>query len=232
MKTTWAGIQYKDDIFPKHFIAEQIKDYKKKYLNIKEEFYSVTKNLVVTPDNFKDWFQAHKHIKTWCLQEQFSGSGRLSAQAFKAGLSVLFPVDLRYGWDMKHPPHRKLIDSVQSHFNIICKFSAPDCRLWTAMSNAHPNKEKLERDRQSEFPMLDWLHNDNKRQQRKGLCYINENGLRSQMWTQTPLVHNLDIPGNKHSRLDACAHGLTDSKGAPLEKAYALDANFKLKKTI
>ena len=64
MKTTWAGELYKDDIFPKHFTTEQIKDYKKKYLNIKEEFYSVTKNLVVTPANFQVWFNAHKHITT------------------------------------------------------------------------------------------------------------------------------------------------------------------------
>ena len=50
MKTTWAGEPYNGDKFPKHFTAEQIKDYTKKYLNIREEFYSVTKNLVVTPE--------------------------------------------------------------------------------------------------------------------------------------------------------------------------------------
>ena len=52
MKTTWAGALYTGGKFPKHFTAEQIKDYTKKYLNIKEEFYSVTKNLLVTPDKF------------------------------------------------------------------------------------------------------------------------------------------------------------------------------------
>ena len=118
--------------------AEQVADYTKKYVNIKEEFYTKTKQLVVTPQNFAAWFEAHQHIQTWVLQEQFSGSGRLSTAAFNYGLSVLFPVDLRYGWDMKHQPHCKLIDKVQSHFTIVCKYSAPDCRLWTAMSNAHP----------------------------------------------------------------------------------------------
>ena len=206
MRTDWAGELYTDDKFPKHFTEAQAKDYTKKYKNIKEEFYTKTKRLVVTPENFPDWFRAQKHIKTWALQEQFSGSGRLSSCAFNTGLSVLFPVDLRYGWDMKYPPHRKLIDQVQAHFTITCKYSAPDCRLWTAMSNAHPNKDKLSQDRKDEFGMLDWLHHDNKKQNSKGLGYVNENGLRSQIWTQSPLCHNQDIPGNKHSRLDACAH--------------------------
>ena len=47
------------------------------------------------------------------------------------------------------------------------------------MSNAHPNKDKLAKDREQEFAMLDWLHHDNKRQCRKGLGYINENGLNA-----------------------------------------------------
>ena len=83
------------------------------------------------------------------------------------------------------------------------------------MSNAHPQKDKLAKDRKEEFGMLDWLHNDNKRQNRKGLGYINENGLRSQIWTQSPLCHNLDLPGctglcqHRHPNGGVC--------GAPLD---------------
>ena len=65
----------------------------------------------------------------------------------------------------------------------------------------------------------------------EGLGYINENGLRSQMWTQSPLQQNKSIAGNVSRRVDGCVHGLLDDKQNPIEKAYRLDTNMQLKKT-
>ena len=137
-----------------------------------------------------------------------SGSGRVSYVAYATGLSVLFPVDLRYGWDLTLPEHRKMLEQVQNHFKPIVKFSAPDCRHWTAMSNAHPDKDQLAKDRKLETPMLEWLHQDNQKQAKLGHGYANENGLRSQIWSQSPLSKNTSIVGNKSNKLDGCSHGL------------------------
>ena len=114
---------------------------------------------------------------------------------------------------MKHQPHRKLLEQLQAHVAILCKFSAPDCRVWTAMSNAHPDKDKLERDRKTEFGMLDWLHQDNRRQDRRGHGYINENGLRSivlqgSMATIRRCVYNLSRPNHTLGLCHFMAHGI------------------------
>ena len=120
MHHNWNGKQYEGDVFPSHFTEEQKKECHKRYKNIPEEFYTKTKRFVVTPENFKEWFAAHKHLKiVFHLQEQMSGSGRVSYVAYATGLSVLFPMDLRYGWDLTLPAHRKMLEQVQNHFKPI-----------------------------------------------------------------------------------------------------------------
>ena len=99
------------------------------------------------------------------------------------------------------------------------------------MSNAHPDKQALRKERDSETSMLKWVVSDNRAQAEMGHGYINENGLRSQIWSQSPLVDNEKIEGNKANRADGCAHGLESKKGEPLQKAYRLDSNIKMAKT-
>ena len=101
----------------------------KKYQTVPEEFYTKTNRLVVTPENLNDWFSAHEDLRiTWVFQENFSGSGRSSTFAYFAKLPVLFPVDLRYGWDLTLRAHRDMVTKVQKQFRVSVKFSAPDCR--------------------------------------------------------------------------------------------------------
>ena len=93
---------------------------------------------------------------TWDLQERCSGSGRLSTQARKEGLCVGFPVDFRYGWDLRNPRHRSLLDEVGAFFKPLVEFSAPDCRLWSAARRkVDVSRETIER--QLELPALQWL---------------------------------------------------------------------------
>ena len=186
----------------------------------------------MTPENFSEWFAAHQHLKiAFHLQGQMSGSGRVSYVAYATGLSVLFPVDLRYGWDLTVPAHRKMLGQVQNHFKPVVKFSSRDCRHWTAMPNAHPNKEQLAKDRRLEVPMLEWLFQDSQKRAKLGRGYAVESGLRSQICFQSPLSKNTSIPGNKSNKLDGCAHGLESKNGDPLQKAYRIDSNFKMIKT-
>ncbi|CAK0902456.1 unnamed protein product, partial [Prorocentrum cordatum] len=120
---------------------------------------------------------------------------------------------------------------VQTVFKPIVKLSSPDCRLWTAMSNMR-GAGVAAAERQAEFPMLEWLYHDNVVQDRDGHGYVNENGLRSQLWTQSPLKQNQDTVSNRTRRVDGCAHDCLNANNEPLEKPYKLDSNIQLKKTI
>ena len=178
---------YHEDMFPQHLPLAERQLLASKYTALPAEFKSKTGDEVVTPDNFDKWFATHINLSVrWVLQEQFSGSGRLSLTAHQQQLPVLFPVDLRYGWDLRQHDHRNNLDLVRERFKPLVKFSSPDCRLWTAMTNTKPTSE-VNTDRKKELPMLEWLYGDNCQQAKLGLGYINENGLRSQIWTQSPL---------------------------------------------
>ena len=131
---------------------------------------------MVAPSNFDQWFATHIKLSIrWVLQEQFSGSGRISLTAHQQQLPVLFPVDLRYGWDLRLQDHRNKLSLVQQKLKPLTKFSSPDCRLWAAMTNTRP-KSEVNTDRKTELPMLEWLHCDNCQQAKLGLGYINEMG--------------------------------------------------------
>eukprot|EP00959_Pyramimonas_sp_CCMP1952_P447576 9371733-Pyramimonas_sp.AAC.1 len=73
-----------------------------------EEFYFETQLPVVTPDNLEDWMN-RMSIDRIEVQERMSGSSRFSRRAAMQGLTVGFPVDYRYGWDMADSHHQKLL---------------------------------------------------------------------------------------------------------------------------
>ena len=233
LKFWHGGKPYTGDVFPKHFSPDDQKVLRARYHDIPEEFYKKTKLPVVTPENHAAFMQAHQSLAiTWALQEQFSGSGRVSWEAYRNGLPTLFPVDLRYGWDLNLLAHRKMIDLTRNAMHPLVKYSSPDCRHWTSMTNANPDREGLALARQQEFPMLDWLQHDNHRQAVTGYGYVNENGKLSQIWTQSPLSRNTDIPGNKSYYTDGCTFGLVNHDALPLRKTYRMDCNISLTKSV
>ena len=140
------------------------------YSKVREEFYSSTSFNVVTPENFwefanvhKRWMELHDKKITWDLQEQWSGSSRLSRRAH-GHLCVGFPVDLRYGWDLRLKRHRDMIDYADKLFETKLKVSDPDSYMWTSspprvtvepcqvkQSSEHLNYRRLER------PARAWL---------------------------------------------------------------------------
>ena len=65
-----------------------------KYRYIPEKFYSRTRLPVVTLENVEIFISAHASISglRFQFQEQMSGSGLLSTEAYYQGLAVLFPV--------------------------------------------------------------------------------------------------------------------------------------------
>ncbi|CAK0855905.1 unnamed protein product [Prorocentrum cordatum] len=168
---------YMEDTFPDYLTSENVAWLKQRYKDTPKEFYTETGYEVVAPTNFD-----------------------------KSRLTVLFPVGYRYGWDLMNPEHRKMLSKVQAVFKPIVKLSAPDCRMWTAMSNKR-GAGVAAAERQAEFPKLERLHRDNVVQDRDRHGYINQNDLRSQLWTQSPLKQNQDIASNRTRRVDGCAQG-------------------------
>ena len=56
------------------------------------------------------------------------------------------------------------------------------------------------------------------------------NKSRSQIFSQSPLSRNQDIPQCKSVRADACEYGLVSQRGLPMEKAYRFDTSIQLQK--
>ena len=216
MQRAWGGELYNGDVWPTHFTETQVRTCEKRYQNIHEEFHTKSRFQVVTPDNFELFMKAHEKLNiTWVLQEQWSGSGRVSLEGCNQQLAVLFPVGLGSGWYLSLREHREKITRAQAALRPIAKYSSPDCRLWTSMSNAR-DQHAVQQERQQEIAQLEWLVEDNRAQAQDGHGYANENGLRSQIWTQSPLSKNATITGNRTTRCNGCAHGLENSMRQPV----------------
>lgn len=106
--------KYSEDIFPEGADHSKLS---KKYKAIPEEYYSRTGFRPVTPKNFSTWFASAKgRGLRWHFWELFSGSGRLSLILLLAGLTVGFPMDMRYGWDLNNVNHQQMIKKAQVEF--------------------------------------------------------------------------------------------------------------------
>lgn len=108
---------YEEDHFPEH-LPEHKKTYLKKfYKAVPEEFYSHLKRAPITPKNCLSWLEKAKQCKRkFHLWEVCSGSSRLSLLALISGLTVCFPVDMRYGWDVGYGPRRHYCDESMMNF--------------------------------------------------------------------------------------------------------------------
>lgn len=90
---------------------------RKRYAALPEQFYTKTRRKVIRPDNVRSWMKAQHRRHKAHLWELCRGTGRLSLIALLSGLTVLFPVDLRYGWDIDYAPHQALLCEVQMTLN-------------------------------------------------------------------------------------------------------------------
>ena len=111
MHHNWNGKLCEGDVFPSHFTEEQKKECHKRYENIPEEFYTATGLPVATPQSVDDWLACVCPALDGIVdfQEIFSGSGRMSRGDLAADPTLGFPVDFRYGWDLRNPYHCSLL---------------------------------------------------------------------------------------------------------------------------
>ena len=135
--------------------------------------------------------------------ELYSCSGRLSWYAVSAELCTGFPVDFRYGWDMRNKAHRAMVDEATDFFNPDVVSSAPACRLWSAAKRkVNAAREAIER--QLEMPALEWLVGRLRKQVARGRHFIVENPWRGEIFKITPLSKVTKIEGNVMHRVDQC----------------------------
>ena len=179
----WCSAKYMCDILPTDLDPVLAK-------KIREEFYKATGHCLVTPENCEEFLRVHarwaelKDRRTqWDTQEYWSGSSRFSATAFRRNMYVGFPVDARYGWNLMNSDHRRLLDKVDNFFRPITNLNAPECTAWSVASVTRDPVER-QADRDSQKPMLEWLHQKHRRQVQQLRGFMDENPTGSDLWTQ------------------------------------------------
>ena len=216
---------YGGDQFPSHWPDEKVARHKKYYKAIPEEFYSRPARKVIRPENCKAWLGITRSQQLrWQFQELCSGSGRLSLFLMLTGMMVAFPVDYRYGWDLSHPSHQKLLQECHYEFQPEHLFAAPSCGPWSVAS-ANKAPDLREADRQAEMPMLHFLKEILFRQRNDGKGFTLEQPFGSAMLRHEPMVRLFDLEKVKKFRLDQCMLGAVDELHRPVKKTTALVSN-------
>ncbi|CAK8989748.1 1-alkyl-2-acetylglycerophosphocholine esterase [Durusdinium trenchii] len=224
-------LSYTGDMIPE--TADQAK-LKKRYKAIPEEFYTKSGLTPVTPKNFDSWF---KRVRgrglRWHFWELFSGSGRLSLTLLLAGLMVGFPVDYRYGWDMRVASHRGMIHAAYEEFQPGVLHMSPDCAPWSVAASTKDPDEKM-CERLQDRPALQLCQDLSARQDANGRGYNIEQPYGAQSWQELPEnpLRLQRIPGNKsRQRVDQCMHGAQDEHGYPIMKPTGFGSNIRWKHT-
>ena len=153
---------YTEDVFPDGVDHTVLK---KKYKSMPEEYYTRSGLRPITPWNFKSWFQQARGKRLrWHFWELFSGSGRLSFIMLLAGLTVGFPVDMRYGWNMNNPQHQSMLRQARDEFCPGVMFMAPEfvsegSRTSSCRTTTRPTFHRLRaRELRKAIPVWSWLH--------------------------------------------------------------------------
>ena len=174
------------------------------------------------------------HIHDFSLLSICSGSGRLllTMTGLPFQRPVLFPIDLRYGWDMNYKPHQQWILHLDSIFKPKVISIEPRCKHWSRSGNTR-DPELTVQLRQAEQPMLRFflfLLSQAEKDQRDGLA---ENPQGSDIWRHSPLQALDSISRfQEHSRdTDQCPFSPVPD-GERHKKRTKLKATFPLNHCI
>ena len=218
--------EYGGDVFPGHLPEGKLRYLQKMYKAVPEEFYTKTRKTPVTPRNARSWMKKRKgskfHFWEWC-----SGSGRLSLIALLSGLCVLFPIDYRYGWDLSHPEHQRIILEIEQNFNgdPDVLFASPTCRPWS-ISSTRRDLAQTQQEREAEMPTINFIKNKLKRR-----CKEKKGNILEQPWSSALWPHLEDLPGEVR-RTDQCRFKAQDEQGSPILKPTGLYSDFYLRHSI
>ena len=223
-------MRYPGDQYPSYLAPDKTQKLNKQYQATHEEFYTKSGQVPVTPDNFGEWKQTKKARRSTQFWEICSGSGRLSYLALLAGLSVAFPVDYRYGWDIGNPEHQRMLLEMQNTCKPQMIMLSPSCGPWSTSANrlSPEDRQRLQTEERNTLVFVKKLAAN---QEEHGRGFVLENPWGSSLWKHSPLAsleHELANCRPKQ-RADQCAYGAVDETGKPIQKATGLQANFSIR---
>ena len=234
----WNG-----DCWPAGAADSDVKQWTKDYAAMPEEFYTTTKYPLIIPDTCETFVNMTKSLKVMCLfQEVCSGSSRLTLKASRY-LVVAFPVDFRYGWDLRKKEHCVLISWTRQTLGIEINFYSPTCKPWSQSAN-RSNPEAIQARRAEQEPILKWIVSETHEIDADHNSWIVENPKTSRAWRQSPLtvlsddLPPVDAPMYEKSNgrvvpntTDQCSKGATIDTGEKVQKSTLFKSRRKLRHT-
>ncbi|CAK0846103.1 unnamed protein product [Prorocentrum cordatum] len=228
----FKGSGFTGDMIPDGLNPEQQERMQKNYQGIPEKFYTKTKLTVITPrnaDSFLKHLQDYK-ITSVDMQEHFSGSSTLSFWAWKCEFSVLFPTDMRYGWNLGLKEHQDIITRFQKAIRIQVKLYTPECTPWSQASQT-ADPERKAANRSADLPALQWVSDECKNTNLDGTDYVIENPAKSAIWEESPLKELQSDERMYNNTCDQCQHGAQDAEGTPIQKRTKFMASLRMRRT-
>ena len=156
-----------------------------------EQFYTTFHWLpVITPELYTHFESKIGPIRSdivlWTL---CSGSSRLSATMAQLPFlqAVLFPVDLRYGWDLRDSYHQQLLQRANDKYKPFLTTIEPRNQHWCKHNRDDHTEELIQRQRDSDTPVLKFLMTHSIHLTREHQNVQFECAKISAIWTNSPL---------------------------------------------
>ena len=160
-----------------------------------EAFYTMTQLPVITYDNHLEFLEGLRHFcqthpdLTFSLWSWFAGSGLLSAVMTELPFrkAVLFPVDLRYGWNIDDSEHQKALLRIDETLRPATTVVDPRCQYWTRTSKTK-HEEECTRSRNDDMSMLKFVSAHCIHVAQQGRNVLASNPQSSQIFSHSPLL--------------------------------------------
>ena len=151
----------------------------------------------------------------------------MSLLALLSGLCVLFPIDYRYGWDLGHPDHQRIIGELEMDMDggPDTLLYSPSCRPWSIASTKR-DLQQTQQERASEMPTINFIRKKFKERSKRKKGNIVEQPWTSALWEE---LH--DLPGERY-RTDQCRYKAQDEQQNPILKPTGFHADIFLKHSI
>ena len=233
----WSAIDgptWNDDqpLLPSHLTPQERTVALGELRAIPEHFYTTTKLPIITPDNYQQFMRTIIPNNYYFFMFSLcSGSSRLLLTALQSPFDqvVLFPIDLRYGWDLKYEPHRRIITIIDHYYKPFLTTMEPRCKYW---SNAGSRREPqlTEQLRNEERPMLTFLSNHGIKVVKDNRAALAENPKTSALWNRSPFENWQYLQQfEQHSRTTCqCAFTPHIPDGQRHKKETMLKSSFQL----
>ena len=221
--------RYPGDQYPDGLPVEYTKKLDQHYKRMKEEYYSKSGKQPVSPRNYSRWCRTRASRTPVQLWELFSGSSRLSYLALLAGLTVAFPVDFRYGWNLGCREHQDMILDAQERMNPEVIVMSPSFSAWSRPSSQQSlTNEEL---KELEASTMQFVKVLACRQAEKGHGFLLEQPWTSPTWRHSVLATlQNDVSGCRpKQRTDQCCFGVANDKNQPMMRATALQGNLSVR---